>query len=531
MKRSMVAILLCLLLVCTVATAFAAEVKPGDTITMKISITAAEGSAARISINTNGAPVSFVSSTADNHDGNTVAKMNSLSGRFSIMNLDGIATGSVGTVTLKVNDNASPGTYTVSPVGSLGATGVSGSVTFTIPAAECSHTWDNGSVTTPAACETSGVKTFTCTQCGETKEETIPPTGHTVVDGETVQPTCTQDGYTTGVCSVCGKELEKQVLPALDHLSDGGKETKAPTCTEAGVKTHTCTRCGEVIKTEEIPALDHLSDGGKVTKVPTCTEKGVNTHTCTRCGEVIKTEEIPAIDHLTDGGKETKAPNCTEAGVKTHTCTVCGKVIKTEEIPALGHKPGDWVVVKEATKEGPGLKEKYCTVCDAVVDSQTINLYRYLNRKVSTAGIRFSDEGDLTDEWFMFTPVDLSADGEQTIDLVGANKHVIGKVYVTVADGQVTVKHEVYKHVEMKEAFLAFFPDLASVTTLEQSQLTGYAFDEAINIEEQLGGDTKVLLYINGMALYREDGPGLDLFNYAADAYQQHVEELKALMD
>ena len=246
---------------------------------------------------------------------------------------------------------------------------------------------------------------------------------------------------------------------------------------------------------------------------------------------MIKTEEIPALDHLPDGGKETKAPNCTEAGVKTYTCTVCGKVIKTEEIPALGHKPGDWVVVKEATKEGPGLKEKYCTVCDAVVDSQTINLYRYLNRKVSTAGIRFSDEGDLTDEWFMFTPVDLSADGEQTIDLVGANKHVIGKVYVTVADGQVTVKHEVYKHVEMKEAVIAFFPDLASVATLEQSQLTGYAFDEAISIEEQLGGDTKVLLYIDGMALYREDGPGLDLFNYAADAYQQHVEELKALMD
>ena len=490
--KKFVAFCLCLVLLCVVSVVYAKEYVPGDTVTVTVKITSSNSASADIYVNASNDSVLIFQKAVVTMGGVMATPPQRDGAGFSIMSSDFISplpTGVVGTVTYKVSDSAPAGDYTIS-VSSSGVS-VSGSTTVTIPAAECSHTWDNGSVTTPAACETSGVNTLTCTQCGETKEETIPATGHTVVDGETVQPTCTQDGYTTGVCSVCGKELEKQVLPALDHLSDGGKETKAPTCTEKGVKTHTCTRCGEVIKTEEIPALDHLPDGGK----------------------------------------ETKAPNCTEAGVKTYTCTVCGKVIKTEEIPALGHKPGDWVVVKEATKEGPGLKEKYCTVCDAVVDSQTINLYRYLNRKVSTAGIRFSDEGDLTDEWFMFTPVDLSADGEQTIDLVGANKHVIGKVYVTVADGQVTVKHEVYKHVEMKEAVIAFFPDLASVATLEQSQLTGYAFDEAISIEEQLGGDTKVLLYIDGMALYREDGPGLDLFNYAADAYQQHVEELKALMD
>ena len=487
--KKLCALFVAIVLMLMAVSALAAEAKPGDQVNVTFSIKENPSILGGVSVSYDSSMLEYVSHT----DG--VATYDP-SDKFFVVS--GGNVGTLGTVTFKVKDGAT-GTIRVSASGE-GAdfnannyplkVSVSGG-SITIIAAECSHTWDNGSVTTPAACETSGVNTLTCTQCGETKEETIPATGHTVVDGETVQPTCTQDGYTTGVCSVCGKELEKQVLPALDHLSDGGKETKAPTCTEKGVKTHTCTRCGEVIKTEEIPALDHLPDGGK----------------------------------------ETKAPNCTEAGVKTYTCTVCGKVIKTEEIPALGHKPGDWVVVKEATKEGPGLKEKYCTVCDAVVDSQTINLYRYLNRKVSTAGIRFSDEGDLTDEWFMFTPVDLSADGEQTIDLVGANKHVIGKVYVTVADGQVTVKHEVYKHVEMKEAVIAFFPDLASVATLEQSQLTGYAFDEAISIEEQLGGDTKVLLYIDGMALYREDGPGLDLFNYAADAYQQHVEELKALMD
>ena len=39
------------------------------------------------------------------------------------------------------------------------------------------HAWDNGKVTKPATEAEDGVKTFTCTRCGETKTETIPATG------------------------------------------------------------------------------------------------------------------------------------------------------------------------------------------------------------------------------------------------------------------------------------------------------------------------------------------------------------------
>ena len=42
------------------------------------------------------------------------------------------------------------------------------------------HAWDNGKVTKPATETEDGVKTFTCTRCGETKTEVIPATG--VVD-------------------------------------------------------------------------------------------------------------------------------------------------------------------------------------------------------------------------------------------------------------------------------------------------------------------------------------------------------------
>ena len=39
------------------------------------------------------------------------------------------------------------------------------------------HAWDNGKVTKEPTETESGVKTFTCTRCGETKTETIPATG------------------------------------------------------------------------------------------------------------------------------------------------------------------------------------------------------------------------------------------------------------------------------------------------------------------------------------------------------------------
>ena len=73
------------------------------------------------------------------------------------------------------------------------------------------HTWDNGTVTTP------GVRTYTCTVCGEVKTETIPATG------------------------------------AHTHKWDAGKVTTEPTETTPGVRTYTCTICGQT-KNEIIPA-------------------------------------------------------------------------------------------------------------------------------------------------------------------------------------------------------------------------------------------------------------------------------------
>ena len=61
---------------------------------------------------------------------------------------------------------------------------------------ETAHTYDDGVVTTEPTCTEDGEKTYTCTECGHTKTETVEKTGHV-------------DGDDDGVCDVCGEKLKK----------------------------------------------------------------------------------------------------------------------------------------------------------------------------------------------------------------------------------------------------------------------------------------------------------------------------------
>ena len=197
----------------------------------------------------------------------------------------------------------------------------------------CQHVWDNGKVTKQPTETETGVKTFTCTRCGETKTETIPKLTHEhSYKAVVTAPTCTAKGYTTHTCT-CGDSYVDTYTDALGHAWNNGKVTKEPTETETGVKTFTCTRCGET-RTEVIPALSHKHSYDAVVTAPTCTEKGYTTHTCT-CGDSYVDTYVNALGHAWDNGKVTKQPTATEAGIRTYTCTRCSAT-KTETIPATG---------------------------------------------------------------------------------------------------------------------------------------------------------------------------------------------------
>ena len=226
------------------------------------------------------------------------------------------------------------------------------------------HTYDEGVVTKEATIYEKGVKTFTCSACGDTYTEDIPMVEKTWHKGDTVAPTCTEQGYTVYICDQDATLTEnRDFVDALDHDWGEGVVTKAATCTKDGEKTFTCSRDGAT-KTEVIPAVGHKWDDGTVTTPATCEASGVKTYKCLNDGcTETKTEEIAALGHNYDDGVVTKAATCTEDGVKTFTCQNDKSHTYTEVIPATGHDYDDGVVTTEPTYTENGVKTFTCHNC------------------------------------------------------------------------------------------------------------------------------------------------------------------------
>ena len=113
-----------------------------------------------------------------------------------------------------------------------------------------SHKWDAGVVTKEPTYTSTGTKKYTCTNCGETKNETIAK------------------------------------LVCTTQVWESGKVETAPTYKTEGTRKYTCTNCGET-KTETIAKLvctTHAWDNGTVTKKATYTATGVRKYTCKTCG-------------------------------------------------------------------------------------------------------------------------------------------------------------------------------------------------------------------------------------------------------
>ena len=223
------------------------------------------------------------------------------------------------------------------------------------------HSWDGGTVTKAATYTETGIKTFKCKECDETRTEEIPSLDKTYHIKSVVAPTCTAEGYTIYECNeVPGLTYKGDYKAKLPHAYDAGKVTKPATIYEKGIKTFTCTSCGTTY-TEDIPMVEKTWHKGN-TVAPTCTEQGYTVYICDQDSALTeKRDYTNALGHAWDAGTVTTAATCTNAGVKTYTCTRNGcSETKTEEIAALGHKWDDGTVTKAATCEAPGVKTFKC---------------------------------------------------------------------------------------------------------------------------------------------------------------------------
>ena len=238
-----------------------------------------------------------------------------------------------------------------------------------------SHVWDSGKVVTAPTYKTEGIKKYTCKNCGTTKTETIAKlvcTKHAWDAGVvTKQPTYRTEGTRKYTCTNCGETKTETIakLVCTKHAWDAGVVTKQPTYKTEGTKKYTCTNCGET-KTETIAKLvctEHVWDAGVVTIQPTYKTEGTRKYTCTNCGET-KTDIIGKIgctNHAWDAGVVTKQPTYKTEGTRKYTCTNCGET-KTEIIARLVCTNHAWdagVVTKQPTYKTEGTRKYTCTNC------------------------------------------------------------------------------------------------------------------------------------------------------------------------
>ncbi len=129
------------------------------------------------------------------------------------------------------------------------------------------HVWDDGTVTTEPTETEEGVKTYTCTKCGQTKTAAIGKKDHEHTFNDSVWAHDSENHWHPATCAHTGERNSV----AAHEWNDGEITTPAGYGT-AGVKTYKCKVC-DAKRTEPIAALNAkdntvaLADGVTLDKV------------------------------------------------------------------------------------------------------------------------------------------------------------------------------------------------------------------------------------------------------------------------
>lgn len=223
----------------------------------------------------------------------------------------------------------------------------------------CEHVWDGGVITTPAKCDADGVKTYTCSKCGNTKTEAVTERPDHVYEGEYIpdganghhknckncgaaganeehvfedvevveEATNDKDGVMKTACTVCRFESTRPI-PALNHHkgTEYGKDGDSHwfVCSEH-------TDCN--VKFEEAPH-DYTEKVEGEGEPATCQKDGYEVWACV-CGATRNvTLHKEDVEHSWDEGEITINPAFGKAGEKTFTCGVCNGT-KTESVDMI----------------------------------------------------------------------------------------------------------------------------------------------------------------------------------------------------
>ena len=173
------------------------------------------------------------------------------------------------------------------------------------------HTWDAGTITRTATCESSGVKTYVCTDCGTTYTEEIPALGHDYGEDVTVPATTEKNGERYHICKNCNKKevLEIYLKESVAAEVKEAKETVAKlekedtTAAEIGSAVDAVTKLNNQLMVD----LDAVDENSNLTELVATVEKALTgTKDLTGAGIVgtIADSSVAKEDgHVSDGVK------------------------------------------------------------------------------------------------------------------------------------------------------------------------------------------------------------------------------------
>lgn len=273
------------------------------------------------------------------------------------------------------------------------------------------HRWDEGVETKAPTCTEAGVKTFTCSQCHNTKTEPISALGHDWGAWNVMTPaTETTEGSETRTCQRDGNHTETRSIPKLDHthtmVHHSAVDADCGTGTPGNIEYWVCSGCGKFFRDEDgatdITREETVIPPDHVLDTAWSFDESNHWHKCQKCGRQFGSEA-----HKYDDDSDTDCNICgyTRAIIPPHThsltlvpavpatcvsagniehyrCTVCDKLFGdssgTLELTAadvtidkLPHTP-ETIPAVPATCEQSGMTEgSKCSVCQEVITAQT----------------------------------------------------------------------------------------------------------------------------------------------------------------
>ena len=231
----------------------------------------------------------------------------------------------------------------------------------------------------------TGLKSRTCSVCGDKQIEVIPKKGSTDTpdvpapsEGSYVQ-NFTADGKTSNFYAITGNLATNKGTVTYNGLTltqclkiESATNIKF-TATAKGKLTLVFAEASKSIK---VNGTKYASDSNGIVSVDVNAGSVEITKGDTmNLFYMVYTPESTGGDTHTHSyvSKVTKEATCTEDGEITYTCTsttgTCDKPSYTEAIKATGHKYStEWTIDVAPTDTTPGSKSHHCTVCDAKTD-------------------------------------------------------------------------------------------------------------------------------------------------------------------